>query len=265
MGARQEDIFPAESEGDALIKRLKRHRKIALWMALLIAVCGFVAGNKMIVLGLAPIPYWLWVNRRLQVELAEIERARQAHGIGLPDKGWLSLVGQILPPLFMLPLFVMPWDNPEVIYWLICGIAALISLANLLLWSLSASRRPAWKVRSQLTVAIFSAAVVVGYVVQAESDRYVKNLASDLQRACKDSGRCLPAPKGWRVEGKIAHANHGHWELAYLTNADKSEFGLWVHRSYENEKCIHGGSTINLSEVLTLFCDSDSSSSWQYK
>lgn len=181
----------------------------------------------------------------------------------MPSKVSLS---QILPPLLLLPLFVTPWDVTGLFYWIICGIAALHALFKLL-WSLfrlsksnpSASSLPAWKTNLQplLTVAIFASAVVVGFIVEEATSRYAEDLASRLQSSCKERGRCPPTPEGWRVEGKFAHSNYGHWTFVYATNAEQSEFGLWIHKRNENEKCIHGGSTIKLSEVLSVFCKSD--------
>lgn len=173
---------------------------------------------------------------------------------------------QILPPLLMLPLFVMPWDVTGLVYWMMCATAALISLFSLL-WSLSGlkktnpstGRLPAGKanLRPLLTVAIFAAAVTAGFVVELATSRYADNLATRLQRSCKDRGRCLPAPEGWPVQGKFARSSYGHWTFVYVTNAEQSEFGLWIHRRNENEKCIQGGSALNLSEVISVDCKSD--------
>lgn len=193
-----------------------------------------------------------------------------------PSKSNVSF-SQVLPPLLLLPLFVMPWDATGLFYWIICWIAALGALLALLrnLSGLgksnpSTGRFPAWKtnLRPLLTVAIFATAVAVGFIVEAASSRYTEELASHLQRECKERGRCSPAPEGWRVEGEFARSSHGHWRFTYVTNAEQSEFGLWVYRRNENEKCIHGGSTINLSEVLSVHCRSDPkvpSSKWQYE
>ena len=193
-----------------------------------------------------------------------------------PSESNISL-SQILPPLLLLPLFVMPWDVTGLFYWIVCGIAALIALFNLL-GSLSGLRRPdptashlaAWQanLRPLLTIAIFTVAVASGFAVEASTNRYAEELASRLQRSCKEQGRCLPAPEGWRAEGKYAHSDYGHWKFTYVTNADQSEFGLWIYMRNEVEKCIHGGSTINLSEVRSVYCRSDPevpSSTWQYE
>lgn len=261
---------PAGNGSDALVKKLKRHRSIAIWVTLLATVCGFVclsllwssAGKWMFLFVLSSMLYVLWVNRKLRVELAK----QTAQG-SLPAKNQSILVviiSQVLPPLLMLPLFMFPWDL-ILIYWIVCGVAALSALSNL-----SARRPLRWKanLRSLLTVTIFAAAVAAGYAVEAASSRYAEELTASLQRACKERGRCLAVPEGWRVQGNLARSNHGHWSFTYVTNAEQSEFGLWIHMHNEVEKCIHGGSAIPLSEIRSLFCNSDPktpSSRWQYE
>lgn len=260
----------AGNDSGALVKGLKHRRSIAIWVTLLATVSGFVclsllwssAGKGMFLFGLASMLYVLWVNRKLRAELAK----RTAQG-SLPAKDQpilIVIISQVLPPLLMLPLFMFPWDL-ILIYWIVCGIAALSALSNL-----SARRLLGWKanLRSLLTVTVFAAAVAAGFAIEAASSRYAEELASHLQRACKERGRCLPAPEGWRVQGNLARSNHGHWTFTYVTNAEQSEFGLWVHMHNEVEKCIHGGSAIPLNEIRSLFCNSDPktpSSRWQYE
>jgi len=275
MEAGQAVAYQAGSDNDVLVDGLKRHRHIALWVAPIAISCSFVflslqwvsASNWMFLLGLAPIPYVLWINRKLRVELGRIELAKQAAQGSLPAKNQSALVviiSQVLPPLLLLPLFMFPWDL-ILIYWIVCGVAALSALSNL-----STKRALGWKenLRSLLTVAIFAAAFATGFVVESASGRYAEELASRLQRECKDQGRCPSAPEGWLMDGKLARSSYGHWTFTYVTNAEQSEFGLWIHMHNEVEKCIHGGSTISLSEVRSLFCKSDPktpSSKWQYE
>jgi len=270
MEAGEAVASPAGNGSDAFLKGLKRCRSIALAATFLVIACGFVclslqwssAGKWMFVLELAPIFYVLWVNRKLRAELAK----RTAQG-SLPAKDQSILVviiSQVLPPLLMLPLFMFPWDL-ILIYWIVCGMAALSALSNL-----SARRVLGWKanLRSLLTVTIFAAAVAAGFAVEAASSRYADELTASLQRACKERGRCLAVPEGWRAQRNLARSNHGHWTFTYVTNVEQSEFGLWVHMHNEVEKCIHGGSTIPLSEIRSLFCNSDPktpSSRWQYE
>ncbi len=212
------------------------------------------------------------------MEGQEVERqeGNEAGNQQIRQAGQDTVVSQILPALLMLPLFVIPWDL-GFLYWIVCGFATLIALFNLL-GSLSglrapnpsASLIPVWKanLRPLLTIAIFFAAVAVAFAVEAASGRYAEELALRLQSACKERGRCLTVPEGWRMEGKYARSNYGHWTFTYVTNAEQNEFGLWIHMHNEHEKCIHGGSAIRVSEVISLFCNSDPkapSSKWQYE
>lgn len=184
---------------------------------------------------------------RFRIRRAEDEQAK-------PQPYRKLLTGQVLPPLLLLPLFVMPWDVTGLVYWIACGIAALISLPNLL------GSRPLTSkasLRPLLTVVLFVAAVATGFVVEEASNRYAEELATHLQHACKTRGRCLLAPEGWRREGKYARSSYGHWTFTYVTNTNQSEFGLWIHMRNEVENCVQGGSAISLQEVGAVFCNSD--------
>ena len=78
MEAVQAVASPAGNDSDALVNGLKRRGRIALAVTFSVIAGGFVclslqwasAGLWMFILGLAPIPYALWVNRKLQVGLA---------------------------------------------------------------------------------------------------------------------------------------------------------------------------------------------------
>lgn len=82
----------AENESDAPIKDLRHRRSIVLWVALLVTACGLVVGHGAFLLGLAPIPYALWVHRKLQVELARVELAKLTAQGGLPQKDQIMQV-----------------------------------------------------------------------------------------------------------------------------------------------------------------------------
>lgn len=183
-----------------------------------------------------------------------------------------NLTGQILPPLFLLPLFAMPWDATTLIYWMACGIAALVSMFSLLFGlfrarpsNSSAGCLPAWRanLRALLAAVIFVAAAATAFAVDAAANRYAADLASRLQGICQAQQRCLPAPEGWRREGKFARSDFGHWTFSYLTNADQSEFGLWIHRRHEDEKCIHGGHRVPLGEVISVDCKGEHSDAFR--
>lgn len=173
---------------------------------------------------------------------------------------------QILAPMLMLPLFMTPMDVGGLVYWLVCAIAAFISLF-ILLWrlirprkaNLSAGSPLVWRVtlRPLLTVIIFAAAVAVGFIVELAASRYAADLVTHLQHACRDKGQCLPAPEGWSVDGKYARSRYGHWAFVYITNTRQSEFGLWIHRRNEDETCVHGGRTIPVSAVFSVYCKSE--------
>lgn len=167
-------------------------------------------------------------------------------------------LGQFLPPLLLLPLFAAPLDATTIIYWMTCAVASFISAFNLLA-RIGKPDAGGWNtaLRPLLTIALYVAAVATAFAVDAAAGRHADALAQALQRTCQERGRCPDAPEGWRVEGKYARATYGHWKFTYVTNAPKNEFGLWIYMRNEDEKCIHGGSTVPLSEKLSVYCKSD--------
>lgn len=173
-----------------------------------------------------------------------------------------EMIRQITPPLLLLPLFDASFDVSGLFWWMIGIPAAAISLFTLLLGiSRTEAGQPTirWEtmLRPVLTILIASSAFCVGLLVQSNTEQYVIELASSLQRACKDKGRCPAAPDGWRTEGKFSHSAKGHWRLTYVANSSSSEFGLRVNKGRDNELCIHGGSSIALSEIKSIHCSSD--------
>lgn len=174
----------------------------------------------------------------------------------------MDMIRQITPPLLLLPLFDAPWDASGLFWWMIGVPAATVSLFTLLFGiSRTEPGQPTirWEsmLRPVLTIAIVSGATATGLLVLSNTEQYVGELASSLQRACKDQGRCPVAPRGWRTEGRYGYSTKGHWRLTYVANSSSSEFGLWVGKDRDNELCIHGGSLIALSEIKSVHCKSD--------
>ena len=182
---------------------------------------------------------------------------------------------QILPPLLLLPLFMVPFDEGGIVLWMIGLLAVLISTLSLLVRMARREERVyPWETmpRPLLTILIVCGAFGVGLLVQADSKRYVQELAAALQRACMEQARCPDAPDGWQLDERYAPGDHrrirttrGHWHLTYITSPERDEFELWIRKATEVEICIHGGRLITISERDSLFCASNSKLplSWQ--
>jgi hypothetical protein len=182
----------------------------------------------------------------------------------------LPLIQQVGPPLLLLPLFIASFDATWLFVWIAGVISALISVASLLTLIVrndAGGRFFRWETmtRPLLTILIVSGAYGAGLMVQADSERYAKELLAALQRACKEQGRCPAAPEGWQLDERYAQGDHrrvrmthGHWSFTYVTNPERSEFELWIQKAAEVAKCAHGGWSIALSERDSLFCDNDS-------
>ena len=174
-----------------------------------------------------------------------------------------TLASQTLPPLLLLPLFVMPLDSPSLILWIISGIAAIYSLLSLLssLFRLirknkTADLPPFWNVylRSSLTLGLFVAAIGALAVKSSLAERYTTGLVSALQSSCRAQGRCPTEPEGWQRDGRSARSIYGYWHFIYITNDTRDEFALRIIKATENEICVYGGAKVALREVSSVQC-----------
>lgn len=176
----------------------------------------------------------------------------------------LIFMRQVAPPLLLLPLFVASFDVTWLVAWMLGGMAALLSVITLGSRLITAGRserafafKPATMTRPLLTVLIVPAALAVASLTEANADRYGIQLIAALQHVCKQQGQCPVVPEGWRQQGKYALGKHGHWDFTYVTNPARSEFGLVIHKNWETERCIYGGTSIELIELGSVQCRSD--------
>jgi hypothetical protein len=116
------------------------------------------------------------------------------------------IAAQVLPPLLLLPLFVMPVEVFTSLYWLVGALAALLSITTLA----KVARRPRagepardrmLALRPGLTVGIFTVAAIVGFGQggndSAAADTFARELARATRAACLRDGKCPQAPEGW--------------------------------------------------------------------
>jgi hypothetical protein len=116
------------------------------------------------------------------------------------------IAAQVLPPLLLLPLFVMPAEVITSLYWLAGFVAALISITTLV----KVARKPNagepardWirALRPALTLGIFTVAATFGLEQgkddSAAADTFAREVARATRATCVRDGKCPLAPAGW--------------------------------------------------------------------
>lgn len=172
MEAVQAVASQVRDDSAVLVNELKHRRRIALAVTFSVIAGGFVclslqwasAGLWMFILGLAPIPYALWVNRKLQVELAR-------HGVqgSLPSKESLTTVvvsrGILVTPFILLHDLITIWP-----LGIMSGIALIMAVTG---------KPAAARARFAKAVVYGTAAIAISFNIsksQNETDLLVSKL-----------------------------------------------------------------------------------------
>jgi len=177
MEAGQAVAYQAGSDNDVLVKGLKRRSSIALGIVFSVIAGGFVClslqcasvGLWMFILGLTPIPYVLWVNRNLQIELAK-------QG-SLPAKA--SLIPLVISRGILAALLIVVHD-PMMIGLL--GIMAGIALV------MAVSGKPAATRARFAKAAIYGVAAITVYIYVSHDRNQADMLVSKLEEYKRQRG-----------------------------------------------------------------------------
>ena len=157
----------------------------------------------------------------------------------------LAWAGRLLPPLLLLPLFVMPFDVMTAMVWFIGGIAALYSIAGLLK---KQERRN--KIRPGLTLIIFSTGFVYMLnhtaAVRDEIDAMARQSAQAAQAGCNDAGTCPDLPPGWQDTCRAIEA----MRACYRLSDDNKLFSISIRYHIDSYRVIEGGVDTPLREEV---------------
>ena len=164
-----------------------------------------------------------------------------------------SRAAQIIPPLLLLPLLILPVDVHTLMLWLIGGIAALISMVTLSLALISPTRRHN-ALRPFLTLLFFLLAVATAATVEALSERSSSRLIAELQETCNVNGRCPDTMAGWRNVSGTSSRRDFHWKYTYAPTDQYRGFALVIAMRYEAERCVSGGVGVPVQETTSVQC-----------
>ncbi len=164
-----------------------------------------------------------------------------------------SRAAQIVPPLLLLPLLIMPVDVHTLMLWLIGGIAALISIVTLSLALLAPTLRHK-ALRPFLTLVFFLMAAATAATVEALSERSSRRLVAELQETCNANGRCPDTLPGWENASGTSSRRDFHWKYTYAPMDQNRGFALIIAMRYEAERCVSGGVGVPVQETASVQC-----------
>ena len=172
-----------------------------------------------------------------------------------------KIAAQVLPPLLLLPLFVMPVEVFTSLYWMAGFVAALLSVVTLSRLSAKPKAGAPAKDRSRalrpaLTLVIFAAAAFVGFRQgagdSAAADAFARDAAREVRAACVRDGKCPEAPSGWdRKPGERVIRTVAGRRVEYR-RLDEGAFLITVRHPLEEMLEIRGGVQAEVEEKRVI-------------
>jgi hypothetical protein len=167
---------------------------------------------------------------------------------------WL---GQILPPLLILPLAIAPPDFPMAILWIIGWLAFMVSLINLLRM-LVRSRRlgfSAFKpsLRPILTIVFVLFAQLSIQMSVARANEFGRKAAEEIQQRCHTEQVCPASISGWspRSDTFVSETFAGalaKYRVLYSVSGDRKQFSVLIRHDIDRGLLFIGGVDKELHE-----------------
>lgn len=170
--------------------------------------------------------------------------------------GWW--MKQVLPPLLILPLAIMPPDLPMAILWIIGLLACVVSVINLirmLIRSRRLGRSVFWpSVRPILTIFFMLLAFISIQVSRAQATDFGRNAAQDIQRRCHAEKACPASISGWdpRRDAFASETYSGalaKYRVLYHVSSDRRQFNILVRYDLGSGLVFTGGVNEELREL----------------
>ncbi len=205
---------------------------------------------KYIFYAILVLVFLLFIIYKILTESKYAEKAKDDRLL----KGFISTIEwltKLVPPLLLLPLFIIPFDIFTSLLWLVCGIAAVVSLYNLCKRA-DINR----KIRPILTIIIFFSAAIYMFNhtanVQNEIDNLALATASIVRATCDSEGACPEQPPDWIIDRGRACTKVEFMRACYHRYEDNLKFMIRVQHSMGNELLIRGGVNIDLQKDRVL-------------
>jgi len=170
---------------------------------------------------------------------------------------WLWWIGQIIPPLLILPLAITPPDFPMAFLWIIGWLACAVSLINLVRMLIRSRHlgRSAFKpsMRPMLTIVFMLFAHLSIQMSLARANEFGRKTAQEINRRCHVEQLCPTSISGWspRSDAFLSETFAGalaKYRVLYSVSGDRKQFSVLVRHDLDRSLLFIGGVDKELHE-----------------
>jgi hypothetical protein len=169
---------------------------------------------------------------------------------------WLLIV---VPPLFIISLYWVPWDISTVVFWIPAHIAfwwAILSLVfnvvRIIIRKLRKKPQIEYVkmrfIRPVLTIAIFLPVYFFAIQSLLSADEFAKEMGKKIQADSDANGMCPKKIQDWEVDkrdpniNKIMYGKYGaKYPLRYYVSENGKEFNIRVYHNIDEAFYVRGG------------------------
>jgi hypothetical protein len=173
----------------------------------------------------------------------------------------------IIPPLFVVFLYWIPFDILTTAFWLPASIAFLWSVISLLINIVRIIVRGLRKrlqikfvktrfLRPSLTIVIFLTVTFLVHKSLLSANKYGIEVAKKIQAIVEASGVCPEKIQGWEVDKwdpnkcTTRYGKYGaKYPIRYMLSQDRKEFTIVVYYNFEEGLFVTGGVNLELKAV----------------
>jgi len=165
----------------------------------------------------------------------------------------------VAPPLFIIPLYWVPWDIVTFLFWFPAIIAFLLSIISILIRTITIIVRaiahkpqPAMTkikfIRPALTLLIFLFVAILVLLSLISADEFGIKTAKKIKSAADANGICPKKLEGWKPghwdanDSVLFYGKYGtKYPIKYTPSEDLKEFTIKVRHHIDYALFIYGG------------------------
>jgi hypothetical protein len=173
----------------------------------------------------------------------------------------------IIPPLFVILLYWIPWDILTMVFWVPAGVAFLWSIISIVINTLRTiirrlCRKPQvshFKIRflrPAFTIAIFLAVAFSVHQSLLSANKYGIEAAKKIQGIVDANGICPEKVQGWEVykwDPNHCITRYGKYgakyPIRYMPSQNRREFTVMVYSNFDERLYVSGGVDLELKAV----------------
>jgi len=179
----------------------------------------------------------------------------------------------VIPPLFIIPLYWVPWDMATCLFWFLAIIAFLLSIISISIRTITIIVRAiAHKhqsamakikfIRPALTLLIFSLVAISVRLSLISADEFGIETAKRIKSVADANGICPKKLEGWEPDFRDAndsimfYGKYGtKYPIKYTPSKDLKEFTIKVRHHIDYALFIYGG--VNVPLTTDRYIDED--------